>query len=136
MTRERFQALADAYGGDIARWPEAERPAAHALLAADGGWARGALAEAEGLDAVLAVARPQPVSADLTDRILAAAPKPRARRTGIRWLLPAGMGAGLAAACAAGLFTGVQLAQAAAEDDAGITAVASDDLSLDLEEEA
>ena len=32
MTPERFEHLADAYGGDLRRWPEAEREAARRLL--------------------------------------------------------------------------------------------------------
>ena len=35
MTYERFEHLADAYGGDLRRWPEAEREAARDLMAAD-----------------------------------------------------------------------------------------------------
>ena len=35
MTYERFETLADAYGGDLRRWPEAEREAGRALLNAD-----------------------------------------------------------------------------------------------------
>lgn len=53
MTLERFDALAQAWGGDIARWPEAERAAA-AMLAARAPQAAAALAQAAALDAALA----------------------------------------------------------------------------------
>ncbi|MGO4411082.1 hypothetical protein AB4Y66_13640, partial [Brevundimonas sp. M-11_2] len=60
MTYERFEYLADAYGGDLRRWPEAEREAARALTAVD---ARAAalLAQADRLDALLGAA-PRPVA--------------------------------------------------------------------------
>ena len=32
LTHERFEALAEAYGGEIGRWPEADRDAALDLL--------------------------------------------------------------------------------------------------------
>ena len=35
MSLERFEDLAEIYGGDIARWPEGEREAARALLSAE-----------------------------------------------------------------------------------------------------
>src|SRR5690606_1457714 len=52
MTRERFENLADAYGGDLRRWPEAEREAGRALAAADPR-AAALLLEADAVDALL-----------------------------------------------------------------------------------
>ena len=60
LTKERFKALLEAYGADIARWPGAERLAAHAYAetAAEAG---ALLAEARRIDALLAaVPAPQP----------------------------------------------------------------------------
>ena len=52
MTLERLRALIAAYGGNPARWPLTERPAAEGLLARSPE-ARAALAEAEPLDTLL-----------------------------------------------------------------------------------
>lgn len=108
MTLERFEELAEAYGGDTARWPAADREAAAALMAAQPEIARAALARADALDAVLDAWRPAPVSADLLERVLAQAPRPRASRLGA-WIWRGAVGAGLAGACAAGLLMGVTL---------------------------
>ena len=138
MTPERFEALAEAWGGDVARWPVAERDAAAELMAAKAAWAQGVLARAGELDAALAAFATPRAAADLAERIAAGAPRPRPRWQA--WLLPTGMGAGLAAACAAGLALGVQLgAPAPAVLDGGdaiVTAVSEDAFSLYLDEEA
>ena len=138
MTPERFEILAEAFGGDVACWPDAEREAAAALMAADPAWAEPVIARAGELDAALAAFSPPRAATGLMDRILAAAPRPRpvARRwTG--WFVPAGMGAGLAAACAAGMVTGAQMsAPTPVEGDTLVTAVSDEDLSLYLDEEA
>lgn len=107
MTIERLKTLAQAYGADLRRWPASERPFAESLIAADLA-ARAALDEAAALDALLA-ASPAPLpSAQLTARVLAAAPKPRAARTHrgrLAWLL----GAGWTAAACAGVVAGLGL---------------------------
>lgn len=58
MTLTAFEAAADAFGGDLAAWPNAERAAAEVWLAAaeqaDAGAAREALRRAAWLDAALA----------------------------------------------------------------------------------
>ncbi|MBW8814124.1 MAG: hypothetical protein JF588_11920 [Caulobacterales bacterium] len=110
MTPERFETLAEAYGGNVARWPAAEREAAALLMAAQPSWAQAVLAQAGALDVALAAYAPLRASAALTDRIVASAPAPRRRASWIAWLAPAGLGAGLAAACAAGVMLGAQLA--------------------------
>ena len=79
MTPARFAALLDAYGGDPARWPAAERQAALRLLARDAA-ARRAQAEAASLDALLDQAPVAPLSAALQARVLAAAPTVAKRR--------------------------------------------------------
>lgn len=140
MTPERFEGLADAWGGDMARWPEAEREAAALLMAARPAWAADVLARARDLDALLDAFAAPGGSAGLAARIVAGAPRPRARRWG-GWLVPAGMGMGLAAACAAGVVAGVQFtaassAPAASDADALVAAVGDEDLGLLLDEDA
>jgi len=137
MTPERFETLAEAYGGDVARWPQADREAAAEWMAAEPDRAEAILARADDLDAALAAFAPPRASADLADRIVAGAPRPRPRWVG--WLWPAGMGAGLAAACVAGVVAGAHLAAASApsmESDPMVTAVSDEDFSLYLDEEA
>jgi hypothetical protein len=109
MTRERFEALAEAYGAAIPRWPAEERAAAQAWLAAEPEAGRAILARAEALDAALDAWRPMTASHALRERVIAAAP--RAIRGAIRWtwVWGAGAGAGLCAATAAGLVMGVAL---------------------------
>jgi len=69
MNSERFEELAMAYGGDIARWPTEDQRAGQAFLAKDSG-ASAILNEALELDAVLGTLEtPQP-SDDLMARIL------------------------------------------------------------------
>ena len=113
MTYERFETLADAFGGDLRRWPEAEREAARALLDSD---PRAAvlLRKADGLDALLDAA-PRPVASHaLRETVIASAAGAglgvglRARRRGpgsLAWL----SGAGWAAAACAGVVFGVNL---------------------------
>ncbi|VXA99284.1 hypothetical protein [Brevundimonas sp. G8] len=106
MKAERLHELAGAYGADLRRWPASERAFAESLLAADPSL-KAVLDEAATLDALLnAVPAPVP-SAALTARILAAAPKRKARgRLGKAvWYL----GAGWAAAACAGVVAGVGL---------------------------
>jgi hypothetical protein len=134
MNRERFAALADAFGGDLRRWPEAEREAARAFREAQPAVCEPLLAEAGRIDAALdGIAALQP-SAALRERILASAPQTRRPlvslgrfRRAAPWLAP---GAGLAAACAAGAWLGV-IASHTAETRmrADTVLVASADLS-------
>lgn len=80
MSAERLAALAEAYGGDPARWPADAREAARRLAAADADAGR-MLAEAARLDALLDAAPDPPLaSAALAGRVLAAAPKPKGAR--------------------------------------------------------
>ncbi|ODT85275.1 hypothetical protein [Phenylobacterium sp. SCN 70-31] len=145
MTPERFAGLADAYGGDVARWPAPERDAAAAFMTDAPARAAAILAEASALDAWLDAAPAPQASAAMVGAILAAAP----RRPSLwrRWAFAAGAGAGLAAACAAGVLAGVQLGAAAtvtksdivsAEGggDAVLAVVSDEDFNLFLDEEA
>ncbi len=77
MTRERFEVLAQAYGGELARWPDAERDAATLLAVSDAAFAQGLLAEAGDLDATLDAWRAPQADAALREAIIAAAPSPR-----------------------------------------------------------
>jgi hypothetical protein len=107
MKQERLDQLIAAYGGEPARWPAKERAEAEAMLG--GGAAE--LDAARALDAALDAWRPQFPTMDLRNRILAAAPKPRARARVWHWAQPRLwlLGAGLAMACAAGVAVGATL---------------------------
>ena len=106
MKAERLQALADAYGADLRRWPADQRAFAESLLAADPSL-RAVLDEAATLDALLDAAPTTAPSAALIERVLAAAPKPRMRG---RWRQAVWyLGAGWAAAACAGVVAGVGL---------------------------
>jgi hypothetical protein len=136
MTTERFEALAEAYGGDVARWPEAEREAAAQLMAAEPVRVRGILARADDLDAALAAFSAPRAASGLVNRIVAAAPRPRSPGPWARWLVPAGMGAGLAAACAAGVVMGIRLSSPSPEADAIVAAVSDEDAGFYVDEAA
>ena len=113
MTRERFEYLADAYGGDLRRWPADQRAFAESLVAADPA-ARVLLDEAAALDALLDASPSVAPSADLTARVLRAAPGARAKSRPRRavWFL----GAGWAAAACAGVVAGVGLTRQMSAD--------------------
>lgn len=142
MIQARFEALAEAFGGDTSRWPAAEREAAAALMATDPAWTGRLLAEASKLDAQLEAYVAPPVPPGLVDRIVSSAPSGRSAPWRA-WLAPLGLGAGLAAACAAGVIAGAQLSiralpsdGPAARADPLVTAVGDDDFSLYIDEAA
>ena len=123
MTLERFQSLAEAFGGAISRWPTGELDDAYAVLAASPDEAGRILALARDLDDDLDAADRLVPSAALRQRILDAAPRVRPARGPIqRWLTGAGVGIGLAAVTAAGLVVGVNLSAASAGEDAMLLA--------------
>ena len=96
MSLERFQALADAYGGVVARWPESVRDAAMGTAAHPAAIA--ILARASALDAALDAWPAPAASAALRERVLAGAPaasRPLVRRARLWW-----SGMGIAAALA------------------------------------
>lgn len=125
MTFERFQLLAEAYGGAIARWPADVQDGAYAFMAAAPDQADAVLAEARACDALMDHAVAPAPSAGLRDRVLAQAPAARPARSRIwRWMTGAGVGFGLAAATAAGVLAGVNLSLSGAhvgEDEALLT---------------
>jgi hypothetical protein len=69
MNAERFRALLEAYGGDLARWPDAERLAAHGY-AQEAPEAPALLADACRIDALLGAAVVAGPRADLEGAIL------------------------------------------------------------------
>ena len=108
----RFAALADAYGGVVARWPEEHREAAAAMASNPG--AREILDHALALDGELDTWRVAPPSASLREHVSAGA----AVRTG-RMMLGARLwwsGIGLAAALAGATAGTVAVAIAAPVD--------------------
>lgn len=134
MNRERFETLAEAYGGDVARWPAETRDTAMVLMTADPDYAREVLARAAALDGLMAAYGVERPSGALAGRIVAQAEAVRRRPFWAGWLAPAGLGVGLAAACAAGVVLGVQLTPASEptlDAESLITAVADGGFSLD-----
>jgi hypothetical protein len=101
MDEERFRRLIEAYGGESARWPQAERAPALRYLAATPA-AHAIRAEARRLDQALDAWAPGGAGAGLAEAIAAGAPTPRALRPRDLWL----SGVGLAAACVIGLMVG------------------------------
>ena len=109
----RFSELADAYGGDIRRWPEAELAMASALLRAEPERTAAIIADAAALDALLDASPDFVTSAALRDAIIASAPRQRRPAFGRRWT-GVGLGAGLIAASVAGVLSGFAAAPIAA----------------------
>lgn len=121
MSLERFEDLAETYGGEIARWPEGEREAARALLATDGPRLAPVLAAAAHLDRLLDLAPAQAANAALLGRLITAAPQPVASAR--RWIAGLGAALGLSAAALAGVAVGVVIGRApAVEAPAAIAA--------------
>ncbi|HEX8445266.1 MAG TPA: hypothetical protein VF649_01515 [Sphingomonas sp.] len=112
----RFAALADAYGGDPARWPAADRTAAWSVMGEP--WAAAILHDAGRLDDWLDCAAPVTASASLAARILADAPDRHTRLRGRpRWTWGLGFGAtGLAGLCAGAAAMAAVLAPATTPD--------------------
>lgn len=136
MTFERFQLLAEAYGGAISRWPVDTQDAAYAFMAAAPEQADAVLAEARAMDALMDQAVSPAPSAALRDSIIARAPAARPGRTRLwRWMTGAGVGAALTAATAAGVMAGVNLSLGQApvgEDESLLTALYDTGLADEL----
>lgn len=129
MDRARAQEILAAYGADSACWPEGERAALTALLAADADL-RAEAETAAALDRMLGVWAVPLASDDLAatraaDAALAALPAPR------RWWPTAALGGSVAAALGAGalLLTPAQVAEAPAP--APVQIAAADHVSYD-----
>lgn len=112
MRPETFGELANTWGGDLRRWPEAVRAEARAFAEANGVEAERLLFAARQLDAVLDASPTPAVSMALRERVLASAAgaglRARAAWPGLRRLLWVG-GAGWAAAACAGVVFGLSL---------------------------
>lgn len=106
LSLARFEALVEIYGGDLDRFPEAERGAAKALVL-HSKEARRALDAARALDALLESARVESTSLELEQR-LAGIPAQHAQR--VRLVFPFGSRKlgflAAAAALALGVFSG------------------------------
>ncbi|UAL09537.1 hypothetical protein [Caulobacter segnis] len=111
MSIGRFEALAESYGGEIARWPEGEREAARALLAAHAERLSPVLAAAAQLDRLLDLAPAPAPDAALLGRLIAAAPRPTGQAR--RWIAGVGAALGLSAAALAGVAVGVAIGRPA-----------------------
>jgi hypothetical protein len=109
LNRQRFEQLAQAYGGDITRWPTELRDEAALLVAAEPAFARDVLTGEAQLDAALEELPRVVASSRLFESIVATAPALKPRRFARFWLMPAGMGAALAATAVAGVLLGAQL---------------------------
>ncbi|WP_439634265.1 hypothetical protein [Glycocaulis sp.] len=72
MDETRFSTLLSAYGADLKRWPQAERPGALAFMESHREITSRLMAEDGELDMLLEAARAKPPSAGLAGRILAA----------------------------------------------------------------
>jgi len=114
MTEDRLIELIEVWGADLSGFPEAERNAAKALLAARPERFAAAIAGARALDAALARIPETLPSPALTEALVASAPKRKAAAGGLRlpkfapWAPASGF-----AALAAGLFMGVMVAPGA-----------------------
>jgi hypothetical protein len=114
MTEDRLIELIEAWGADPSAFPEVERAAARAMLAAQPARFAAVIAEVRALDAALARLPEILPSAALTEALIASAPKARPATGGFRVpkFFPWAPASGLAA-LAAGLFMGVMVAPAA-----------------------
>ena len=110
MNEDRFSALAGAYGGEIARWPVADREGAIAFAAAHPELAAALAGDAAALDAAMDAWPDADPGHDLRESIIAAAPRERRMGRLWRWVAGAGIGMGLAAAAASGVAAGAVLA--------------------------
>lgn len=95
---ERYRALAEAYGGTLARWPSAERAAAACWAATPEGTR--VLAEAAALDRHLDLWPVSVAAEGLATRIVAHAPAPPLHVRVRWWWSTAGIAAALAGAVA------------------------------------
>ena len=136
MNLERFAVLAEAYGGDVARWPLVEREAAALLMVARPEATAPVLSAQSDLDWALDAWRTPAASPALQAAILATAPVERRAPAWRSWIWRTGLGAGLMAAGAAGVMAGVVASSAIAPTSVEfdvITAAVSASDSLDAE---
>ena len=130
MRQERFEALAQAYGGEIARWPDAVREAAALFAAAAPEVATLILSREGRLDAVLDAAPRTSARSGLFEQIVLSAPAGRRRRRWSVWIAPARLGAGLAATALVGVLLGAQMGASTSNSaESANTSVAELDVS-------
>ncbi len=122
LSPARFAALAEAYGGDIGRWPEETRAAAF-RMAADPAF-QAMLVEAGRLDLRLDLSRTEPASAELRARIIRSWPRPLSRRAKIWW-----SGIGIATALAGAVAGSMAAAAVLPADHGGEPATAFGDFA-------
>lgn len=136
MTLERFAELAEAYGGDVTRWPLACRDAAAELMILQPQATAQMLEAAGELDWALHQWRAPSPGPALQAAVLTAAPRPKVEQAWRTWIWRTGLGAGLMAAGAAGLMAGVVVSAAVAPtSDLEIVAAAAppyEDLASEL----
>ncbi|HYO94468.1 MAG TPA: hypothetical protein VER33_08140 [Polyangiaceae bacterium] len=135
MTLKRFKTLVTAYGGQLARWPEAERGAAEALLEVSEP-ARAWLAEEAILDATLE-AFPIPSLSPALEQRLTQIPLRSPKATRPRWPFKSlwAPAVGWAAAAAIGVILGAAMedpVEASTDTAAELTRSGSEDALVSL----
>jgi hypothetical protein len=124
MNRERFEALAAAYGGAIARWPGAERRSARWFSLRHRRASGAILRDAWRLDQILDHSAPPELSVRLRGSLVEGAHGLSGAARERRSWLPIILGTGLSAACAAGIGAGFVIAPMTAND--ALTSPATD----------
>ena len=118
ITEMRLLELIAAYGGDVHAFPEAERAAARAMLAAQPERFAAAMADASATDDLLAGLPAIETPDALRAALIASAPRPRRQaRRASGWRLPVWIPAGALASLAVGLFAGLSVAEPAVTQD-------------------
>ena len=112
LSLERFEALAAAFGGNIGRWPRAERDAAIGLTASRPAETGRLLQAAQILDVLLGAAPAEAPSSALLGAILRNASLKDEPARLWRWVMGFGVGAALAGTAAAGVAAGLVIAPA------------------------
>ncbi|MFC0242112.1 hypothetical protein [Rhodopseudomonas telluris] len=126
MTPDRFRELAETWGGDIARWPEAARPAARTFARTDAGAA--ILRQQQAFDALLAAApevtpaRAGRAALSVLQAIAASEARPPWYR---RWLRPVSLLPAGSLACSALLGLWLAGALPYRQDDQAVAVVAA-----------
>jgi hypothetical protein len=110
MNKQRFQALAAAYGGAISRWPTPERGAARRFAFWRRRSTRDILRDARRLDRVLQRSANPTLDLAMRNALIESAVFLRETPQDRRFWFGAILGAGLAAACAAGVGAGFAVA--------------------------
>ena len=127
MNPERFAALADAYGAQIGRWPDAERAAA--AVFAETAQGKEILGRAGELDALLDSHRVAPPSASLRAQVLRQAAEKFKKKRAVRWRI------GLAGVGFAGVIAGMIMATlldfSLKHNSAGVETTAFGDVASD-----